>query len=251
MKTISELKNMLAGMTLKEQLVYVSEINDERQGVIKLIESVKKKVQKHEDELNRLKKMCVYEEQLQKEGCQMIVGIDEVGRGPLAGPVVTCAVILNRYDYIGINDSKKVSLKNRERLFLEIEATAVDISYGIASNEEIDALNILNATKLAMKRAIEGLKEKPDHLLIDAVTLDDISIKQTNLIKGDEKSVTIAAASIMAKVTRDRMMAAYHEHYPDYAFHSNKGYGTDAHYDGLRSVGISPIHRKTFVKDFI
>ena len=179
------------------------------------------------------------------------IGIDEAGRGPLAGPVVTCAVVLKEYYiYEGINDSKKVSLKNRERLFDLINETAIEVSYGSATPEEIDEFNILGATKLAMKRAIDGLKHRPDHLLIDAVKLDS-DIDQTSIIKGDEKSVSIAAASIMAKVTRDNMMKEYHKTYPEYDFENNKGYGTASHYIGLNSVGISPIHRKTFVKDFI
>lgn len=251
MKTISQIKKELSILSLAEQAEYIKELSDDRQGVQNLIETVNKKLLKHEAELKRLKNMAIYEKELTESGYKRIVGIDEVGRGPLAGPVVTCAVVLDHYHYIGINDSKKVSLKNRERLFDEINQSALEISYGIASNEEIDELNILEATKLAMKRAVEGLKEKPDHLLIDAVKLDDISIEQTSLIKGDEKSVTIAAASIMAKVTRDRMMEDYHKTYPEYAFDSNKGYGTSAHYEGLNKVGVSPIHRKTFVKDFI
>ena len=251
MKKISEYKEELKHLSLEEQVAYVSNINDDRKGVLKLIEAVHKKADKHQKELERVKGMMVYEKDLLVSGPCIIAGLDEVGRGPLAGPVVTCAVVLDELFYEGINDSKKVSLKNRERLFDEITKTAVDISYGIASNEEIDELNILNATKLAMKRAIEGLKRKPEHLLIDAVKLDDIDIEQTVIIKGDEKSVSIAAASILAKVTRDRMMVDYDKTYPHYDFASNKGYGTRAHYDGLNEVGVSPIHRKTFVKDFV
>ncbi|WP_255813414.1 ribonuclease HII [Acidaminobacter sp. JC074] len=251
MKKISEYKEALSLLSIEDQVAYVSEIKDDRKGVLKLIESVHKKALKHQKELDRVKGMMVYEEELLSRGPCIIAGLDEVGRGPLAGPVVTCAVVLNDLFYEGINDSKKVSLKNRERLFDEITESAVEVSYGIATNEEIDELNILNATKLAMKRAIEGLKRKPDHLLIDAVKLDDIDIDQTSIIKGDEKSVSIAAASILAKVTRDRMMIGYDKTYPHYDFASNKGYGTRAHYDGLNAVGISPIHRKTFVKDFV
>ena len=251
MKKISEYKSDLSMLSLEEQVKYVSNIEDDRKGVIKLVESVYKKAEKNSLEIERVAEMCVYENELLGSGPCVIAGVDEVGRGPLAGPVVTCAVVLNKLFYEGINDSKKVSLKNRERLFDEIEETAIEVSYGMASNQEIDELNILNATKLAMKRAIEGLSEKPDHLLIDAVKLDDIDIKQTSIIKGDEKSVSIAAASILAKVTRDRMMIDYHDTYPEYDFASNKGYGTRAHYDGLNAVGISPIHRKTFVKDYI
>jgi ribonuclease HII len=251
MKAINEIKKELSLMSLEDQLSYVKQLEDNRKGVLKLIASVLKKEEKHLLELDRLKQMMIYEEELFSKGVKTIAGIDEVGRGPLAGPVVTCAVVLKRFNYIGINDSKKVSLKNRIRLFDEIEESALEISYGMASPQEIDELNILNATKLAMRRAIDGLSDKPDHLLIDAVTLDDIDIEQTNIIKGDEKSVSIAAASIMAKVTRDNLMIAYNEEYPNYDFANNKGYGTRSHYDGLNTVGISQIHRKSFVKDYI
>lgn len=247
---ISELKNHLTSLSIQDQYDYVQTIDDDRKGIQNVITSVHKKYDKHLKELDRLHQLSTYERDLQANGYKYIAGIDEVGRGPLAGPVVTCAVVLKDYTYEGINDSKKVSEKNRNRLFADINDTAIEISYGIASPEEIDDLNILNATKLAMKRAIEGLTTKPDHLLIDAVKLD-LDIDQTCLIKGDEKSVSIAAASIMAKVTRDTMMKAYHEEYPNYDFAGNKGYGTRAHYDGLNAVGISPIHRKTFVKDYV
>ncbi len=251
MIAISEIKKALSLLSLEDQLNYVKDLNDERKGVQNLIASVYKKEEKHLLELERLKQMMVFENELFDKGVKTIAGIDEVGRGPLAGPVVTCAVVLKSFDYIGINDSKKVSLKNRLRLFEEIDDTAIEVSYGMASPEEIDELNILNATKLAMKRAIDGLSNKPDHLLIDAVTLDDIDIEQTNIIKGDEKSISIAAASIMAKVTRDHMMIAYNSDYPEYDFANNKGYGTRSHYDGLNAVGLSPIHRRSFVKDYI
>jgi len=251
MQPISKIKLHLQSLSVSDQIDYLESLDDNRKGVASLLTTALKKRQKEVAEEERLMHMQAYEQRLINDGVYAIAGIDEVGRGPLAGPVVTCAVVLSRYDYIGINDSKKVSLKNRERLFEEITDSAVDISYGIASPEEIDQLNILNATKLAMKRAIEGLSKKPGHLLIDAVKLDDINIEQTSIIKGDEKSVTIAAASILAKVTRDRMMADYDGEYPEYDFASNKGYGTRAHYDGLNKVGISPIHRRSFVKDFI
>lgn len=248
--SIKDVKNHLSTLDLKSQIEYLKSLNDERSGIIKLLASTEKKYVKYLKEVERITLMSHYEHELKEKGFQTIVGVDEVGRGPLAGPVVTCAVVLKEWYYDDINDSKKVSLKHRERLFDEITDTALEVSYGMATPEEIDEHNILNATKLAMKRAIEGLSCRPDHLLIDAVKLD-IDIPQTNLIKGDEKSVSIAAASILAKVTRDNMMKAYAEEYPDYDFASNKGYGTNQHYEGLRKVGISPIHRKSFVKDFI
>ncbi|MBN2796967.1 MAG: ribonuclease HII [Clostridia bacterium] len=252
-KSIQIIKEELSVLDLKEQIAYLESLKDDtRGGVVKLVEKVKRDVEKQIVELKRLETLTLYEKKLIHKGFQKIAGIDEVGRGPLAGPVVACAVVLNRYDlYEHINDSKKVSKKNREILFQKISDTAEDVAFGMASPEEIDELNILNATKLAMKRAIENLKEKPDHLLIDAVKLDDISIEQTNIIKGDEKSMTIAAASIMAKVTRDAMMEELGRAYPEYDFENNKGYGTASHYKGLNAVGISPIHRRSFVKDFL
>ncbi len=251
-KAIGNIKKELSEMTLEAQLLYCDELKlDDRKGVLKLIEGVYKKEANRLKEIKRLEELSIFELNLIENGYQYIAGIDEVGRGPLAGPVVTCAVVLKEYYiYEGINDSKKVSLKNRERLFDLINETAIEVSYGSATPEEIDEFNILGATKLAMKRAIDGLKHRPDHLLIDAVKLDS-DIDQTSIIKGDEKSVSIAAASIMAKVTRDNMMKEYHKTYPEYDFENNKGYGTASHYIGLNSVGISPIHRKTFVKDFI
>lgn len=252
-KSITEIKKEFETLTLVDQqaLVVVYQ-TDMRKGVQTFLNQVEKRYKKHLIELERMKMMTEFEEHLISKGITNIVGIDEVGRGPLAGPVVACAVRLNDYTlYDGINDSKKVSLANRERLFEVIQETAADVAFGMATHEEIDEINILNATKLAMKRAIENLKEKPEHILIDAVKLDDIHVEQTSIIKGDEKSMTIAAASIMAKVTRDQMMKDLAETYPEYDFANNKGYGTASHYKGLNEVGISPIHRRTFVKDFI
>lgn len=252
-KAISEIKKELDGLTLEEQVKHAAlYASDSRKGVQSLIQKLCRQVEKEQMETARMAQMTLYEQDLLGQGVKRIVGVDEVGRGPLAGPVVACAVAINDYTlYRGINDSKKVNQKLRESLYDLIDQTALDVAFGLASHEEIDELNILNATKLAMKRAIENLKEKPDHILIDAVKLDDINIEQTSIIKGDEKSMTIAAASIMAKVKRDAMMVAYDEIYPDYDFKSNKGYGTSAHYEGLNRVGISPIHRKSFVKDFL
>lgn len=236
-----------------DQIEYMNELQaDQRKGVQDLILKTKKNHIKMEKEIVRLKKLTEYELAIKEEGYVYIAGIDEVGRGPLAGPVVTAAVVLDELTvFEGINDSKKVSEKNRNRLFDEITEKAIDISIGMAWPEEIDEYNILGATKLAMKRAVEGLKRNPDHLLIDAVKLDDIPIRQTSLIKGDEKSVSIAAASIIAKVTRDRMMVDYDLEYPAYDFASNKGYGTAKHYEGLNKEGYTQIHRKSFIKDFI
>ncbi|MBE6037251.1 MAG: ribonuclease HII [Clostridiales bacterium] len=200
----------------------------------------------------RLQEMKQYEDRLHAQGCKYVAGVDEVGRGPLAGPVVTAAVILPEdFDLLGVDDSKKLSEKKREELFDQIKEKAVCWSIGIKDPDVIDEINILEATKAAMTEAIEGLEIQPDHILIDALTLKNVDIPQTGIIKGDANSVSIAAASILAKVTRDRMMVEYDSVYPGYGFASNKGYGTAAHYDGLRRNGITPIHRMSFLGSFL
>lgn len=178
----------------------------------------------------------------------LIAGVDEVGRGPLAGPVVAAAVILPRdFDLLGVNDSKKLSEKRREELFDQIMERAVAVNIGMRDEQTIDHVNILNATKEAMADAIRGLNPQPDIVLIDALELEGLNIPQKGIVKGDAKSVSIAAASIIAKVTRDRMMVKYAEQYPGYAFEKNKGYGTKAHYEGLDRLGACPIHRRSFL----
>jgi len=198
--------------------------------------------------------MKTFEEERYLSGCRYIAGVDEVGRGPLAGPVVAAAVVLPRdFDVLGVDDSKKLSEKRREELFEQIRQKALAIGLGVVDHSTIDDINILQATKRAMEKALEecaGVLASIDHILIDALTLENVPIPQTAIVKGDAKSVSIAAASIIAKVTRDRMMAEYDAHYPGYAFGSNKGYGTAAHYEGLHRQGLCPIHRRTFLKDF-
>lgn len=181
-----------------------------------------------------------------------ICGIDEVGRGPLAGPVVAAAVILPKdCDILYINDSKKLSEKKREELYDVIMEKAVAVGVGYASCERIDEINILQATYEAMREAISKLEVKPDILLNDAVTIPQVDIKQVPIIKGDAKSISIGAASIIAKVTRDRLMVQYDEVFPEYKFASNKGYGSAAHIAALKEVGPCPIHRRTFIKNFV
>lgn len=189
-----------------------------------------------------------------------IGGVDEVGRGPLAGPVVTaCVVLPEDFDVLGVDDSKKLSLKKREELYEVILDKALAVGIGMCDNQVIDEINILEATKRAMAESIEKadkmLQKRDlgslDHVLIDAVKLTGISQTQTNIIKGDATSLSIAAASIVAKVTRDRMMMAYAEEYPWYGFESNMGYGTKKHYEGISAHGITPIHRKTFLKGIV
>lgn len=210
------------------------------------------KEQRLELQREKLKTMKEYESKLWESGCRYVAGVDEVGRGPLAGPVVTAAVVLPQdFDVLGVDDSKKLSEKKREELFEIIKEKAVCYSVGIVDNERIDEINILEATKEAMLQAIRGLEQKPEHILIDALTLRGLDIPQTGIIKGDAKSVSIAAASILAKVTRDRMMVEFHETYPWYAFNSNKGYGTKAHYEGIAGHGICSLHRKSFLKNLL
>lgn len=190
--------------------------------------------------------MKEFENELYESGIKYIAGIDEVGRGPLVGPVVTAAVILPRDFYDErINDSKKLTEKKRELLYDVIMENAVSVGIGISSEDVIDDINILEATKKAMIEAINNLSVKPDHLLIDAVKLN-VDIPQTSIIKGDAKSESIAAASIIAKVTRDRMMIELDKEHPEYDFKHNKGYGTKKHIDAIEKYGILKEHRKTF-----
>ena len=181
-----------------------------------------------------------------------LCGIDEVGRGPLAGPVVACAVILPKdCDILWLNDSKKLTAKKREELYDVILDEAVSVGIGMASPERIDEINILQATYEAMRQAVSKLSVQPQLLLNDAVTIPEITIPQVPIIKGDAKSVSIAAASIVAKVTRDRMMEEYDKVIPEYGFASNKGYGSAAHIEALKKYGPSPIHRRTFITHFV
>ena len=206
----------------------------------------------------KLEQMKRYERDLMAKGIDFIAGVDEVGRGPLAGPVVTAAVILPEdFDVLGVDDSKKLSDKKRRELDVLIREKALAYGYGMRDNETIDRINILNATKEAMRDAIDEaalmLKMRGhgelQHVLIDAVRLDGLPYDETPIIKGDQNSVSIAAASIIAKVKRDDMMIHYASLYPGYAFEKNKGYGTKEHYEGLRSLGMTPIHRRSFLKN--
>ena len=211
-------------------------------------EAALKRAEKLQKEIERVEALCEYEKKYASYGC--VCGIDEVGRGPLAGPVVAAAVILPEdFDVLGVNDSKKLSEKRREELFVKIKEKAIAWAIGMADSRTIDRINILQATKQAMAEAVSCLPVKPDHLLIDAVRLEEVDLPQTSIVKGDEKSISVAAASILAKVTRDRMMVEYANEFPGYAFEKNKGYGTKAHYEGIEAHGICPIHRRTFLKN--
>ena len=230
--------------------LYEKYASDERKGVKNLLEKYKKQEEKLELERQRTEQMKQYEREYEHLG--YVCGIDEVGRGPLAGPVVACAVILPKdCQILYINDSKKLSAAKREELYQEIEKEAVGIGIGMASPARIDEINILNATYEAMRMAISKLPVRPQILLNDAVTIPQVEIPQVPIIKGDAKSVSIAAASIVAKVTRDRMMVEYDKQMPEYGFASNKGYGAAAHIEALKKYGPSPIHRQSFIGNFI
>ena len=208
------------------------------------------KAERLEAEIQRTEEMKKFEDEYKIYG--NICGIDEAGRGPLCGPVVAGAVILPKeYDILYLNDSKKLSEKKREELYDEIAEKALAWSVGIVSPERIDEINILQATYEAMRIAIQKLSVVPDILLNDAVTIPSVDIRQVPIIKGDAKSQSIAAASIMAKVTRDRLMVQYDMMYPEYGFLKNKGYGTKQHIEAIKEIGPCPIHRRTFIKNFI
>lgn len=206
--------------------------------------------EKEELRLNELKKI---ENQYFEKGIQYLCGIDEAGRGPLAGPVVVAAVIMPKDSKLeGVNDSKKVSEKKREMLYEQIKEEAISYSVAIVDEKEIDQVNILNATKEGLTTAIRGLKVKPERIIVDALTgIDTCGIPYDSIIKGDAKCYSIAAASILAKVTRDRIMRKMDEVYPEYGFEKHKGYGTAAHIAAIKEYGLCPIHRKSFTKNFV
>ena len=205
-----------------------------------------------DEEIERLKEMLKIEDSLYSEGYEYICGIDEAGRGPLCGPVVAAAVILPKDKYIeGVNDSKKLSPKKREKLYDDIKKEAISVGIGIVDVDIIEEINILNATKLAMIKAVKDLKIKPDYLLIDGNQLIDIDIEKQTVVSGDAKSESIAAASIIAKVTRDRMLINFDKLYPEYGFAKHKGYGTKIHIEAIKKYGLTPIHRKSFCKKFV
>ncbi|WP_270308078.1 ribonuclease HII [Streptococcus koreensis] len=246
MPTIKEVKESLATIDRLDHPLFEELIYDARAGVQSAINKRKRELQKQVDEDLRLEKMLTYEKELYAQGIQLIAGVDEVGRGPLAGPVVAAAVILPKNCKIpGLNDSKKIPKSKHQAIYQAVLDQAISVGIGVKDNHVIDQVNIYEATKLAMLEAIHELDPQPQHLLIDAMKLD-LPISQTSIIKGDANSLSIAAASIVAKVTRDRMMAAYDQEYPGYDFAQNAGYGTTKHLEGLEKQGVSPIHRRSF-----
>lgn len=253
MKSISEIKAELenADKDTRESLLELCK-KDTRKGVLKLVEKYEKQKAAMVEELERLKKMHEFEDKYSEY--EYIAGIDEAGRGPLAGPVVAASVILPKdCEILYLNDSKQLSAKRRDELFDEIKQKAIAYGIGIVSQGRIDDINILQATYEAMREAIGRMSEKqnPDLLLVDAVHIPDVDIKQVGIVKGDAKSVSIAAASILAKVTRDRFMVEMDKLYPEYGFASHKGYGSKSHIEAIKKHGASPIHRQTFIKNFV
>ena len=253
MQSIKEIKEFLQLCPLEELAQAIETLKeDERKGVQSAITSALKRKDACEKEQLRLEGLLEYEKACYEQGYDLVAGIDEVGRGPLAGPVVAAAVLLPKNCRIeGVDDSKKLSAKKREALYDEILGKAVSFGIGVVSWERIDEINILQATYEAMREAIAQLNPVPRFLLADAVTIPGISIPQKGIIKGDAKSLSIGAASIVAKVYRDRLMEGYDELYPAYGFASNKGYGSAEHIAAIRVHGLCPIHRKSFVKNFI
>ena len=248
---IGDIKEQLKSITDSQLAQFIEAYgSDERGGVIKLVDSAKKRLDKYEKELIRTEGLKKYEREYASYA--HICGIDEVGRGPLAGPVVACAVILPKdCDILYLNDSKQLTPKKREALYDEIMAKAVAVGVGMANEKVIDEINVLNADYEAMKQAISKLQVKPQLLLNDAVNIPGVDIEQVGIIKGDTLSASIAAASIIAKVTRDRLMVEYDSLYPGYGFAKNMGYGTAEHIDALKKIGPCAIHRRTFIKNFV
>ncbi|HEM2798980.1 ribonuclease HII [Streptococcus suis] len=246
MATIKEVTAMLAQVDSLDSPVWADLAQDDRAGVQAVIKKRQKELEKEAAEDARLEAMLSYEKALYENGVEWIAGIDEVGRGPLAGPVVAAAVILPKGCKIRyLNDSKKIPKSKHEAIYQEVMERAVAVGVGVKDAAVIDQVNIYEATKLAMLEALGQLSQEPEHLLIDAMKLDT-PLPQISIIKGDANSLSIAAASIVAKVTRDKMMADYDKEFSGYGFAKNAGYGTSEHLEGLNKLGITPIHRKTF-----
>lgn len=251
MKSTGEIKDILQAASIEELPEFINTYSgDERAGVRKLAESAARRLEALEREKRRIEGLRIYEEQYGQY--EYICGVDEAGRGPLAGPVVAGAVILPKgCRILYINDSKQLSEKKREELYDIIVEKAVSWAVGSASPERIDEINILQATYEAMREAIGKLTPCPDILLNDAVTIPNVSVPQVPIIKGDAKSISIGAASILAKVTRDRLMVEYDREFPEYHFAGNKGYGCAKHIEALKKYGPTPIHRESFIKNFL
>lgn len=255
-RSVKEIKEIVNNIKFMDYLndinkykLYIEELrNDNR----KSVRDLSKKIEKLEKERIRLNSLNFYEDEGYKNGFMCIGGVDEAGRGPLAGPVVSSVVIFKKDTFIeGINDSKKLSEEKRNELFEIIKEKAIDYGIGVVNNYDIDKFNVLNATYMATKKALSQLKVKPDYLLVDALIIPSEKMVQNSIVKGDTKSISIAGASILSKVTRDSIMYEYDKIYPQYGFKNHKGYGTNEHYEAIKKYGISDIHRKTFLKNLI
>ncbi|MDQ2087205.1 ribonuclease HII [Herbivorax sp. ANBcel31] len=248
-KSIEEsIKDLSYNKALEKLYLLREECGDK---VLKLIEKYEKKKNKYDLEVLRYEVMCKYEKDAYKRGISLIAGTDEAGRGPLAGPVVAAAVVLPEGIFIqGLNDSKKLSEKKREELFDIIKNEVLDVGIGMVDENEIDEINILNAAKKSMGLALNNLSRTPDLLLVDAEKLENPGVEQISITRGDTLSISIAAASIIAKVTRDRLMKEMDKEYPQYGFLNHKGYGTKEHINAIKKYGICPIHRISFTKKF-
>ena len=251
--TISQIKEILSSIHSMEDPMFQQLSLDMRKGVQTALKSCVKRIEKEQKRAEHFIEMQYYERLAYQEGASFIAGVDEVGRGPLAGPVVAAAVILPKnIEDLGFDDSKKLSASKREEIYRLIQEKAIAIGIGIVDADIIDQVNIYQASRLAMQQAVSELKIQPDYLLIDAMKID-VNTPQIGIIKGDAKSISIAAASIVAKQVRDQMMQEFDALYPGYDFSNNAGYGTPKHLEGLNTKGICPIHRKTFapIKDFL
>ncbi|GAB2563672.1 ribonuclease HII [Gracilibacillus alcaliphilus] len=245
--TIAEIKSYLSKETV-EAAILEQLHNDERKGVQQLLSQYDKRQAQLQALWLRYEQMSQFEQRCWKAGMKYIAGVDEVGRGPLAGPVAAAAVVLPAdFQLIGLDDSKKLSKKQRETFYQYIKEHAIDYQITMIDAETIDQINILNASKQAMYQAIKQL-DKVEHVLIDAVQLEQLAVTQESIIKGDQKSISIAAASVMAKVTRDRYMEELHQQFPAYHFDQNSGYGTRHHLEAIRTYGTTPYHRSSFLK---
>ena len=252
LKSINEIKQEFINTDIKNiNNIIELYLNDNRKGVQNIIKSYKNKFIKYEQEVLRIENMKKYEQEAYLQNKNFVAGIDEVGRGPLAGPVVTACVILPKdFNILGINDSKKLSEEKRKELYIKIQENALYISVNMEDNKTIDNINILQATKKSMLKNMEDLKQKPDYLILDFINLDT-NIPYISMAKADEKSISVAAASIIAKVTRDEYMKEMDKLYPQYKFAINKGYGTKKHIEAIKKYGYCPIHRKTFIKNYL
>lgn len=245
-QTVSDIKALLATIDNLTDSRLSALQADPRKGVQQALAQHQRRIERQAEARRAFMKRFKYEQALWESGCQYVAGMDEVGRGPLAGPVVTCAVILNAdFDLVGVTDSKQLTRHEREQLYLRIVDEAVEVSIAVNDRETIDRMNIYAATQDAMMRAVKSLYHQPAHLIVDAVPLP-FAYPQTTLIKGDQKSISVAAASIVAKEYRDHLMRDYDRIYPGYGFAENMGYGTKEHLAGLKKYGATPIHRRSF-----